>query len=70
MRMGKKMRIISILMSITVIAATLGFATFALTQNNSALDYDGTLIISGNADVDVKIEFVECTGGQRLYNFQ
>ncbi|HHW89958.1 MAG TPA: hypothetical protein GX745_03540 [Clostridiales bacterium] len=69
MRMGKKMRIISILMSITVIAATLGFATFALTQNNSALDYDGTLIISGNADVDVKIEFVECTGGTEIVQF-
>ena len=69
MRMGRKMRIISILMSITVIAATLGFATFALTQNSSSLDYDGVLTISGNADIDVKIEFFECAGGVETLQF-
>jgi hypothetical protein len=59
MRMGKKMRIISILMSITVIAATLGFATFALTQNSTSVNYDGSLTIGGNADIDVSIAFFE-----------
>jgi len=63
MRMGKKMRIISILMSITVIAATLGFATFALTQNNSSVNYDGSLNISGNADIDVSVAFFEVGSG-------
>ena len=59
MRMGKKMRIISILMSIIVIAATLGFATFALTQNSTSVNYDGSLTIGGNADIDVSIAFFE-----------
>lgn len=61
MRMGKKMRILSILMSIAVVAATLGFATFALTQNSADARYIGSISIIGNADIDVKIEFIEIT---------
>lgn len=63
MRMGKKMRIVSILMSITVIAATLGFATYAITQNSTNVNYDGSLNISGNADIDVSVAFYEIGSG-------
>ncbi|HEY8423229.1 MAG TPA: hypothetical protein VIL23_00505 [Clostridia bacterium] len=59
MRMGKKMRIATILMSIAMIATTLVFATFAITQNNFNTDYDGLLKIIGDADIDVEIKFIE-----------
>ena len=64
MRMGKKMRILTILMSIAVIATTLGFATFALTQNNVDVDFGGDFKITGDADIDVTLQFIDCATGQ------
>lgn len=67
MRLGKKLRIATILMSMAMAATTLIFATFAITQNNADADYDGILRVIGNADIDVEIEFIEVKSGDVLY---
>jgi hypothetical protein len=59
MRMGKKLRIATILMSMIMAATTLIFATFAITQNSSDVEYGGVVRITGNADIDVEIKFIE-----------
>lgn len=67
MRLGKKLRIATILMSMAMAATTLIFATFAITQNSADADYDGVLKIIGNADIDVEIKLIEVKSGKVLY---
>lgn len=54
--MNKKLKLFSVLASVIMIGSTLGFATYALVNNNLNEIHQGEVTITGTAQLEVKIE--------------